>query len=245
MSSSDVKYTLQDGVATIQIDDGKRNALSVAVFQQIYAALDRAEADQAAVIFTGSGDVFSAGFDLKTMKAGGLNALRMLKLGYALTARVLAYPYPVITACNGHVLAMGVFLMLSTDYVIGSRGDFKVSANEVALGLTMPRVAAAMLRHRLTPAAYQRAVVLSEYFPVEQAQAAGFFDELVAPDSVMDRARECAVAFLKLDMAAHAASKLRIRDELLRHIRRSIPLDLADAAMMGLRGAKPRSRHGA
>ena len=31
--------------------------------------------------------------------------------------------------------AMGVFLMLSADYVIGSRGDFKISANEVAIGL--------------------------------------------------------------------------------------------------------------
>ena len=47
----------------------------------------------------------------------------------------------VVAACNGHVMAMGVFLMLSADYVIGSRGDFKVAANEVALGLTMPRVA--------------------------------------------------------------------------------------------------------
>ncbi len=243
MSTSPVKYTLKDGVATIQIDDGKRNALSVPVFQQIYQALDRAEADGAAVILTGHADVFSAGFDLKTMKSGGLNALRMLRLGYALTARVMAYPYPVITACNGHVLAMGVFLMLSTDYVIGRRGDFKVSANEVALGLTMPRVAAAMLRHRLTPAAYDRAVGLAEYFPMEQAAAAGFFDELVEDGpAVIARAEQCARQFLELDMGAHARSKRRIRGPLIRYIRRSIPLDLVDAAMMGLRGTRPGSR---
>lgn len=61
----------------------------------------------------------------------------------------MAYPYPVIAACNGHALAMGVFLMLSADYVIGSRGDFKIAANRVTIGLTMPRVAAAVLASRL------------------------------------------------------------------------------------------------
>ena len=134
------------------------------MFEELYAAFDRAEADQAMVIITGREEVFSAGFDLKVLKSGGTQTLKMLRLGYLLTARVLEYPYPVIAACNGHVLAMGVFLMLSCDYVIGTQGDYKVSANEVALGLTMPRVGAAMLQHRLTPAAYQRAVNLSEYF---------------------------------------------------------------------------------
>ena len=33
--------------------------------------------------------------------------------------------------------------------------------------LTMPRVAAAMLHHRLNPAAFQRAVTLSEFFDVD------------------------------------------------------------------------------
>lgn len=235
-----VSYELSDGIATLRIDDGKRNALSPAVFREIYAALDRAQADRAAVILTGREQVFSAGFDLKVMKSGGLDALRMLGLGYSLTARVLAYPHPVVVACNGHVLAMGVFLMLSADHVIGARGDFKVSANEVAIGLTMPRVAAMMLRHRLTPAAFQRAVTLSEYFSVDAAREAGFFDELASEGELMARARARATEFLKLDPRAHAASKRRIRARLVRCIRWSVPLDLFDAVLMGLRGARPR-----
>lgn len=235
-----VHYDLIGGVATIRIDDGKRNALSPQVLKEIYAALDQAEADHAIVILTGRESVFSAGFDLKVMRRGGIDALRMLRSGYALTARVLAYPYPVIAACNGHVMAMGIFLMLSADYVIGSRGDFKVAANEVALGLTMPRVAAAMLEHRLTPAAYQRAVTLSEYFDIESALRAGFFDVLVAPDELASTADVAAKNLKTLDMRAHRASKRRIRKVLIRRIRYSIPLDLLDAAMMGLRGARPR-----
>ena len=240
MTIESVQYKLQDQVATIRIDDGKRNALSPQVLREINQALDRAESDRAIVIMTGRESVFSAGFDLHVMKRGGINALRMLRAGYAMTARVMSYPYPVIAACNGHALAMGVFLMLSADYVIGSRGDFKIAANEVAIGLTMPRVAAAMLRHRLNPAVFQRAVTLSEYFDVESAASAGFFDELVDPTDLIIRAEARAAELRELDERAHSASKRRIRAALIRKIRLSIPLDLLDAALMGLRGALSR-----
>ncbi|MDH3613224.1 MAG: crotonase/enoyl-CoA hydratase family protein [Gammaproteobacteria bacterium] len=240
MTIESVQYTLQDHVATIRIDDGKRNALSPQVLREINQALDQAESDRAIVIMTGREAVFSAGFDLRVMKRGGINALRMLRAGYALTARLMAYPYPVIAACNGHALAMGVFLMLSADYVIGSRGDFKIAANEVAIGLTMPRVAAAMLRHRLNPAAFQRAVTLSDYFDAESALRAGFFDELVDPIDLIPHAETRAEELRELDQRAHTASKRRIRAALIRKIRFSIPLDLLDAALMGLRRARAR-----
>jgi enoyl-CoA hydratase len=237
---SSVHYELQEGIATIRIDDGKRNALSPDVLKAIYAAFDRAEADRAAVILTGRDDVFSAGFDLYVMKRGGMNAMQMLRLGYGLPARVLAYPYPVVAACNGHSLAMGVFLMLAADYVIGCRGDFRIAANEVAIGLPMPRVAAAMLRHRLSPAAFQRAVTLSEYFDVAAAKKAGFFDTLVDPAELVLHAKTCALRFMELDLRAHRKSKRRIRKALIRKIRFSVLLDLFDAALLGLRGTKPR-----
>ena len=240
MESETVTYSLQDGVATIAIDDGKRNALAPQVLRQIYRALDQAESDDAVVILTGREDVFSAGFDLNVMKRGGTAALGMLRSGYALTARVLGQPRPVIAACNGHVMAMGVFLMLSADHIIGSRGDFKVAANEVALGLTMPRVAAAMLQHRLTPGAYQRAVTLSEFFDVDSALEAGFFDELVESNVLMERAAELADHYRQLPARAHKDSKRRIRSRLRRRIRYSIPLDLIDAVRLALRGGKPR-----
>lgn len=237
-----VHYSFADGIATIQLDDGKRNALSPEMLRQLYAAFDRAEADRAIVILTGREQVFSAGFDLKVMKGAPLDALRMLHAGYALTARVMAYPYPVIAACNGHALAMGVFLMLSADYVMGTHGEFRIAANEVAIGMRMPRVAAAMLRHRLTPANFQTAVTLAKYFPVEDALRAGFFNELAEAGLLMPRAHELAAEFTKLDMPAHTASKRRIRQSLIRYIRRSVPLDLFDALLVGIKAAL-RGKH--
>ena len=240
MSDTNVHYSLESNIATIQIDDGKRNALSPVVFEELYAAFDRAERDEAIVVFTGREDVFSAGFDLNVMKRGGPSALGMLYTGYGLPARILRYPYPVIAACNGHVLAMGVFMMLAADYIIGTRGEFNIAANEVAIGLPMPRVAAAMLEHRLTPAAYQRAVTLAEFFDTESACGAGFFDELVEPAELHGRAREHAETFGKLDMPAHALSKQRIRAPLVRSLRYKRLWDMLEAAMLGLRGGRRR-----
>ena len=238
--SSLVSYSLNEGVATITLDDGKRNALSGDMIAEIHAAFDRAEADQATVIMTGREEVFSAGFDLHTLRGNPGPALKMLGSGFLLTARILRYPYPVIAVCNGHCYAMGVFLMLSADYIIGTRGDFRVCANEVAIGLTMPRVAVAMLRHRLTPAAFQTAVTLSQAFPVDQALAAGFFDELAEPSTRHTRAMQMAQQTAELDRPAHRGSKLRIRRALIRRIRLSVPLDLLDAVLIGLRTALAR-----
>jgi enoyl-CoA hydratase len=242
MTGDLVQYSSHDNIATIRIDDGKSNALSPKVLREINQAFDRAKSDQASVILTGREAVFSAGFDLNIMKRGGSNALGMLRAGYTLTARVMGHPYPVIAACNGHSFAMGVFLMLSADYVIGSRGDFKISTNEVAIGLTMPRVAAAVLRNRLNPGAFQRSVTLSEIFDPESALSAAFFDELVEPEDLIPHARIKAEGFQELNQAAHYASKRRIRASLRRKIRFNIPLDLFDAVMMGIRRSRSRSR---
>lgn len=238
-----VSCRIDNGIALISIDDGKRNALSPAVLESIYRALKDAEAANAAVVLTGRAGIFSAGFDIKVMKSGGpKQALNMLRLGYSLTARLMAYPRPVVVACNGHCFAMGVFMMLSADYVVGSQGDFQISANEVAIGLTMPRVAASCLRHRLNPAAYQRAVTLSEVFDPQSAMAAGFFDRLAEPEDLLEEATEQCRKFLDLDQRAHAETKRRIRKETISSIKKDVYLDLRDAAIFALRGAKPKSR---
>jgi enoyl-CoA hydratase len=48
-----VTYRLRDSVATITMDDGKVNALSLAMLAELGAALDRAVADRAVVVLTG------------------------------------------------------------------------------------------------------------------------------------------------------------------------------------------------
>ncbi len=93
------------------------------------------------------------------------------------------------------------------------------------------------LRYRLNPADFQTAVALAKYFAVEDALRAGFFDELADAATLLVRAHELAAEFAKLDMPAHTASKRRIRGPLIRTIRRGVPLDLLDAAWVGVKTA--------
>jgi enoyl-CoA hydratase len=222
-----VTYDLADGIVTITMDDGKVNVMSNAMQAEINAALDRATEDRAVVVIEGREGVFSAGFDLPTLRAGGDDGWRMVRGGFELAHRVLGFPLPVVMACTGHAIAMGTFLLLSGDYRVGAEGPYKLVANEVAIGLAIPPVGVEILRQRLTPAAFRRATVLAEPFAPDTAVAAGFLDRVVPPADVGATAREMARLLTKLDLDAHAATKQTVSAATLATMRESIDTDYA------------------
>jgi enoyl-CoA hydratase len=223
-----LSYQLHDSVANIVLDDGKVNVLSPRMQARINAALDQAVADKAVVLLTGRAGVFSAGFDLAVLKAGGEDAGAMLRGGFQLAERLLSFPTPVVIACTGHALAMGVFLVLSADYRIGAEGPFKIGANEVAIGMTLPLAALEICRQKLAPAHLNRAVLNAEIYTPRDAVMAGFLDRVVPAEELSNLARQAAVQLTKLDMTAHAASKLRLREQMLKSLHAAIDAD--DAA---------------
>jgi enoyl-CoA hydratase len=219
-------YQFSDGIATIRLDDGKVNALGIAMQAAIGEAIDRAHDDGAAIVLTGRTGMFSAGFDLATINEGGEATRAMVIGGFRLAERLLTYPRPVVVGCTGHAIAMGTFLMLTGDYRIGPDADsFKWVANEVAIGLVMPRTAIELLRLRLTPAAVDKAVALSHQFGLSDVLSSGYFDELVPPDDVVERATSVARTALTLNAHAHTASKERTRAPALAAIARAIQED--------------------
>jgi len=222
-----VAYQLEDAVATITMDDGKVNALSPLMFTALNAAFDRAAADHAVVVLAGRAGVFSAGFDLPVLRAGGSGAAAMVRAGFELAERVLSFPTPVVVACTGHAIAMGVFLVLSGDYRVGASGPYKITANEVAIGLTMPHAAVEILRQRLAPAHFNRAAILAEHFSPDTAVEAGFLDRIVAPADLGVTADAIARQLTTLDMGAHAATKLRARGQALAALHAGIETDYA------------------
>lgn len=237
-----VTYQLEDSIATIRMDDGKVNALSLQMFSELNAAFDQANTDKSVVVFTGREGKFSAGFDLGALRAGGRDAAALLRSGFELAERILSFPTPVVIACNGHAIAMGVFLLLSGDYRIGVDGPYKINANEVALGLTMPRTAVEICRQRLAPAHFNRAVILAEPYSPVDAVDAGFLDRVVEASELQDVARSTAALLAKLNMDAHTATKLRARDSTLKAIRTAIEADDADFRnMAGTASASPEA----
>lgn len=232
-----VSYELDGRIATITMDDGKVNALSIAMLQALHAAFDRAERDGAVVVLTGRENYFSAGFDLKVFAAGGESVLEMLRLGATLAERVLSFATPVLTACNGHAVAAGSFLPLAADMRIGVQGPFRIGLNEVKIGLTVPWFAIELARQRLTPADFDRSVVNAVMHTPEEARAAGFLDRVVPAEQLQTVSIQGATELAGLDPAAHTATKLRVRAGALTALRAAIEGELTLEGLTGARGS--------
>jgi enoyl-CoA hydratase len=225
-----VRYGLDGSVARIMMDDGKVNVLSREMLAGLDGALSRAEADAAMVVPAGRAGVFSAGSDLRVLSAGGPGARAMLRAGFGLAERILSFPMPVLIACTGHAVAMGVFLVLSGDYRIGVAGPYKITADEVAIGVTLPRAAIEICRQRLTPARFHRATVLAEVFPPAGAVEAGFLDRVVEAARSGQELAAVLAGIARLDMTARAAAKLRVRRQALAAVHEAIELESASFA---------------
>ncbi|MAM87879.1 crotonase/enoyl-CoA hydratase family protein [Allohahella sp. A8] len=210
-----VDYQLNDGIATITINNGKANALSHEVFEALNSALDQAEQDKAIVILTGQAGIFSGGYDLKEMQKGPKEAVALVTVGSKLTRRLSAFPLPVIGACTGHAIAKGAFILLSVDYRIGIEGNFKLGLNEVLIGMTMHRAGIEIARHRLTPPHFYRSVINGEIYSPAGAVEAGFLDEVVAAGVLTERANAVAQQFKNLNMRAHQQTKVKAKAEYL------------------------------
>jgi enoyl-CoA hydratase/carnithine racemase len=110
-----------------------RNAISPEVSQAMAAALDEIEADPAlrVVVLTGTGDVFSAGADLKVVAQGRGMDIARGKGGFAGVA-TRDFPKPLIAALEGlHGFETGLMPRLSynADRRIGSFGAFVVKVD--------------------------------------------------------------------------------------------------------------------
>src|ERR1700722_16187084 len=117
-----VGYELQDTTGLVQMDDGKANALSDVMIEELMAALARAAGGAAPAVLAGRPDRFCAGFDLKVMMSSPDAARAMLRRGAALLMKLYGSPLPIVVACTGHALAGGALVLLTADLRIGASG---------------------------------------------------------------------------------------------------------------------------
>jgi enoyl-CoA hydratase len=227
-------YELEGSIATITMDDGKVNAFSIPMLTTLHTAFDQAERDGAIVVLTGREKYFSAGFDLKVFAGGEVDqVIEMLTLGATLAERILSFPTPVVAACSGHAVAAGSFVLLAADLRIGTEGPFQIGLNEVKIGLTVPWFAIELARQRLTPAHFDRAVVNATMHNPSEALSAGFLDRVVSADELRAASIDGAEALAALNLAAHAATKLRVRAGALQAIRSAIETELTPEGLGG------------
>ena len=220
-----ITYTPEKNYAIITINNGKANAISHEVIDEINNGLNKAELDNKVVILTGQEGIFTAGFDLKVMTESPKSAKDLVTKGSKLSLRMLSFPQPIIVACSGHAIAKGGFLLLSADYRIGVEGDFKIGLNEVMIGMTMHFAGIAIAKARLSNVFLNRSVNNAEIYNPKQAITAGFLDTIVPQNQLIKTAIKTAEMFSKLNKKAHTETKLKLRKAHLDNLNLAIELD--------------------
>jgi len=206
-----VTTTVEDGVAVVRLDDGKMNAVSHDVVTGLHAALDEALSSATSVCIVGNDRALSAGFDLKVMQGGDVDAvMKLVNAGGELLLRLFRHPQPTVVAVTGHALAAGALLVLACDTRIGIEGgSSKIGLNETQIGMALPDFALELAVARLSKRYLTRAAVQAEIFDPAGALAAGYLDRLSA-DVVADAVAE-ARSLGALPAAAYAGTKASLR----------------------------------
>jgi enoyl-CoA hydratase len=219
------RIEIADGIARIALDDGKVNALSPEMIGEIGEALDAAQKAGAVVVLRGREGIFSAGFDLKTFQRGFDAGIEMVRAGARLIERLLAFPLPVLTVCTGHAYPAGAFLMLAADVRFGLAGPWRIGMNETAIGMTVPRFALELARHRLTPAGFAR-ITTAAMFDPEEAMRLGYLDRVLPADQLDAAVEEETARLRALDMPSFTATKARLHERALRAIGAAVDEEL-------------------
>ena len=189
MSDRLATLTSKDDISIITLDDGKANVFSPKMIQDVNQCLDKVPTESGAIIITGREGMFSAGFDLKIISAGDMQATMDMSLsGFKLLSRLFSFPRPILAACSGHGIALGTFLLCCCDYRIGVKGDFMIGANEMRTNMVIPIPILELINHRVSSSHKYRAILGAEMYSIENGIGAGLIDEAVDAENLMETA---------------------------------------------------------
>jgi len=214
----------RDAIATLTLNrPEKLNALNYALIDRLLERLDDLEIDASirAIILTGAGErAFSAGGDIhefsQSVAHGPDVAMRdFVTRGQRLTARLEAFPKPIIAAVNGLAFGGGCEITEAVPLAIASaRASF--AKPEINLGMP-PTFGGTQRLPRL--GGRKRALELlltGDVFSPEHALALGLVNEVVPHDQLMPAARDLAARILRHSPLA-VASILRAVTRGLNH----------------------------
>ncbi len=185
----------RDGYAILTLNrPDAMNALSTALISELATAINACQNDKEirALIITGNGKAFCAGFDLKELGANAdSNPADML--GNEIARAMEAFEGPIIGAINGHAVTGGFELALACDVLIAS-DNARFADTHARVGI-LPGWGLSQKLPRLIglPRAKQVSFTGLPVF-ADQAYEWGLVNEVVHADQLLARAEELAQA---------------------------------------------------
>ncbi len=221
-------------VMVLHLDDGKANALTFELIAAIRTAVTEAEGDDGigAVVLHGRDGRFSGGFDLDVMFGGDMKQIvDLVADGGDLVRHLWGAGVPVVAACTGSAVAAGALTLLGCDVRIGADVPAKIGLNEVAIKMVLPDWALTIAIERLSKRHVHRATTNARLTGPAGAVDAGFLDEVVPADELLDRAVEVATELAEsLDPGAYRRTVEKVRGAVLDTMADQIASDRASVS---------------
>lgn len=217
-----IKTQTVDQITYIGLDRGKSNAIHLEMIQELHDELIRAKESSTveAVILHGKEGYFSSGLDLITLYGYDEQHMQTFWEAFIDLIHTLAsLPKPVIASITGHSPAGGCVLALCCDYRFMAEGEYIIGLNEVPVGIVVPSSIFDLYSFWIGgPQAYRNLLEGKLLSPAD-AKSIGLVDEVVPADRIQTLATRKAKSWMQFDRHAWGATKLNLRQELLRKVK--------------------------
>lgn len=197
MATNPVLCSIEDGVATVTLNNPPLNLVTLELTRQLNELVTRLAADRSVrvMVLTGSGTkAFCAGSDIKEfpdMMAAGAVVPKKLSLENEAYSRVDDFPKPTIAALNGLAFGGGLELAVCCDLVVAEAGN-QVALPEIKLGVFPGSGGTIRVTRRIGEARAKEMMFFGEPLPVETALAWGMINRVVPKGEALKTAQEMA-----------------------------------------------------
>jgi methylglutaconyl-CoA hydratase len=217
----------------------KRNAISVAMIEDLLAALGTIESGSVrVVIITGAGKAFCSGMDLDALKALATQSPEENLADACRTAgffrRIWSFPKPLIAAVNGAALAGGCGIATLCDFTLAVP-EAKFGYTEVRVGF-MPALVSMFLDRQVGEKVARDLFLTGRVFDAAEAFRLGLVTRVVPAEQLLAAARDLAASLIANSPGGVLATKhLLVRASQAEIDRR---IELAVAASVAIRSTR-------
>ena len=197
------------GILTLN-DPDRRNAISMAMNEEIGTVLDEWENDDGigALVITGAGKGFCAGADLDELMSGS-NAEEMNAI-YEGFLRIAHTPLPTVGAVNGAAVGAGMNMVLACDIIVAARERARFESRFLQIGIHPGGGHTWRLRHITGRSTTMAMVLFNQMLNAEQAVAAGLAWQVADDAELVDDAVALAAIAAGQDKELNARTKATI-----------------------------------
>jgi len=220
-----LSVTVEEGLGILRLARGHGNAINDALVGELIGAVHELEADDGVrgVLLAASGKLFSPGLDLRELiELDRAGMERFLARFSASMLTLYTFSKPLVAAIQGHAIAGGFLVTLTSDWRILREGA-EVGLAEIRVGVPFPFGVAMILREAVPRASLESLALFGRNYDDQAALRAGLVHELAPAEGFETTCLERLGELASRDPGAFAITKRYLRAATVERIRSHDP----------------------